>query len=139
MVSNKASGRPRGNKRRTQPGDGMFSGVEDPDSNGKGRLPTIVDVAGVAGVAVGTVSRHLNGLSVRRANRDRIEEAIERLGYKRNAVAAAMKTETTHVIGLMVPVFTEFHGVILEHLSSAIRKTGRALLTYCHSAEPKVM
>jgi LacI family transcriptional regulator len=39
----------------------------------------------------------------------------------------------------MVPVFTEFHGVMLEHLASSIRKTGRALLTYCHSAEPKVM
>lgn len=106
---------------------------------GKRRQPTIVDVAEAAGVAVGTVSRHLNGLSVRRSNRDQIEAAIEQLGYRRNALAAAMKTELTHVVGLMVPVFDEFHGVMLEHLSSAIRKTGRALLTYCHSAESKVM
>ena len=109
------------------------------ESGARRRPATIIDVAEAAGVAVGTVSRHLNGLSVRRANRDQIEAAIERLGYKRNAVAAAMKTDSTHVIGLMVPVFDEFHGVMLEHLSSAIRKTGRALLTYCHSADPKVM
>jgi LacI family transcriptional regulator len=111
----------------------------EPDLNGKRRQPTIVDVAEVAGVAVGTVSRYLNGLSVRRANRDQIEEAVEQLGYKRNAVAAAMKTDLTHMVGLMVPVFDEFHGVMLEHLSSSIRKTGRALLTYCHGADPKVM
>ena len=114
---------------------------EDGQAEGSARRkqPTIVDVAEAAGVAVGTVSRHLNGLSVRRANREQIEAAIEQLGYKRNAVAAAMKTDLTHVIGLMVPVFDEFHGGMLEYLSSAIRKTGRALLTYCHSADPKVM
>jgi LacI family transcriptional regulator len=115
------------------------AGEPEPETNGRRRQPTIVDVAEAAGVAVGTVSRHLNGLSVRRANRAQIEDAIERLGYKRNAVAAAMKTDLTHVVGFMVPFFDEFHGVMLEHLSSAIRKTGRALLTYCHSAEPKVM
>lgn len=109
------------------------------EPGGRRKQATIIDVATTAGVAVGTVSRYLNGLSVRRSNRDQIEEAIERLGYKRNALAAAMKTDLTHVIGLMVPVFDEFHGIMLEHLTSAIRKTGRALLTYCHGADPKVM
>ena len=121
------------------PGSGALADDAEPDLNGKRRQPTIVDVAEVAGVAIGTVSRYLNGLSVRRANRDQIEAAIEQLGYKRNAVAAAMKTDLTHIVGLMVPVFDEFHGVMLEHLSSSIRKTGRALLTYCHGADPKVM
>jgi LacI family transcriptional regulator len=107
--------------------------------NAKRRQATIVDVANMADVAIGTVSRYLNGFSVRRANRDQIEEAIEKLSYKRNAVAAAMKTDLTHVIGFMVPTFDEFHGVMLEHLSRAIRKTGRALLTYCHGADARLM
>jgi LacI family transcriptional regulator len=107
--------------------------------SGKRRQPTIVDVAEAAGVAVGTVSRHLNGLSVRRSNRTQIEEAIARLRYKRSAVAAAMKTDLTHVVGLMVPAFNEFHSELLEHLSSSVRNTGRALLTYCHGADPKLM
>ena len=118
---------------------GEVVGDSEPDLSGKRRQPTIVDVAEAAGVAIGTVSRYLNGLSVRRANRDQIEQAIEQLGYRRNAVAAAMKTDLTHIVGLMVPVFDEFHGVMLEHLSISIRKTGRALLTYCHGADPKVM
>jgi LacI family transcriptional regulator len=103
------------------------------------RQPTIIDVAETAGVAIGTVSRHLNGLSVRRGNRDQIERAIETLGYHRNAVAAAMKTDLTQVIGLMVPTFDEFHGVMLEYLAHSIRRTGRALLTYCHGADPRIM
>lgn len=110
-----------------------------PAEDARRRPATIVDVAEAAGVAIGTVSRYLNGLSVRRANRDEIEAAIQRLDYKRNAVAAAMKTDLTHVIGLMVPRFDEFHGIMLEHLSIAIRRTGRALLTYCHGADPKLM
>jgi LacI family transcriptional regulator len=109
------------------------------ESNGKRRQPTIVDVAEAAGVAVGTVSRYLNGMPVRRANRAQIEEAVVRLRYKRSAVAAAMKTDLTHIVGLMVPVFNEFHSELLEQLSISIRNTGRALLTYCHGAEPKLM
>ena len=41
---------------------------------------TIVDVADAAGVAVGTVSRYLNGQPIRNANRLPIEEAIADLG-----------------------------------------------------------
>lgn len=109
------------------------------DISGKRRQSTIVDVANSAGVAIGTVSRYLNGHTIRRANREQIEKAIDELGYRRNAVAAAMKTDLTRVIGLMVPVFDDFHGIMLEHLSNSVRRTGRALLSYCHSAEPKVM
>jgi LacI family transcriptional regulator len=124
------------------PADTGFDVRDIPDgarSAGRKHLPTIIDVAETAGVAIGTVSRHLNGLSVRRANRDRIESAINSLGYHRSAVAAAMKTDFTHVIGFMVPTFDEFHGVMLEYLSHAIRRTGRALLTYCHGADRRIM
>ncbi len=108
-------------------------------NSGKKRQSTIVDVAESAGVAIGTVSRYLNGFKVRRANRTEIEQAIDKLGYKRNAVAAAMKTDLTHMIGLMVPTFDEFHGVMLEYLARDIRRTGRALVTYCHGADPRTM
>ena len=40
------------------------------------RNPTILDVAKKADVAVGTVSRFLNGGNIRKSNRDRIEAAI---------------------------------------------------------------
>jgi len=103
------------------------------DDNPRRRPSTIIDVASEAGVAIGTVSRYLNGLTVRTANRDLIENAIQRLGYRRNALAAAMKSDLTNTVGFMVPRLSQFHSEILENLSQRMRLTGRAVLAYCHN------
>ena len=77
---------------------------------GKRRGATIIDVARVANVAVGTVSRYLNGQTIRRSNREQIERAIQDLGYRRNAAAASIRTDLTHMIGFLVPTFDELLG-----------------------------
>ncbi|MEO6014370.1 MAG: LacI family DNA-binding transcriptional regulator [Devosia sp.] len=102
------------------------------DRKGK-RQSTIVDVADRAGVAIGTVSRYLNGHPVRALKRTQIAQAINELGYRRNALAAAMKTDLTNTVGFMVPNISDFHAAVLEHLSRLMRQQGRALLTYCHN------
>jgi LacI family transcriptional regulator len=104
---------------------------------GKRRQATIIDVADAAGVAVGTVSRYLNGHPIRRGNRDQVERAIAALGYRRNSVAASMKTDTTHMVGLMVPALGEFHAKLLEQLSRKMHRTGRAVLSFCHDLETR--
>ena len=81
--------------------------ADDSDTPDRPRAATILDVADAAGVAVGTVSRYLNGQTVRDANRDQIEEAIRRLGYRKNALAAAMKSELTNMVGFLVPRLSE--------------------------------
>lgn len=100
------------------------------------RQPTIIDVAGAAGVAVGTVSRHLNGMPVRTANRARIERAIAELGFKRNASAVAMKTDRTNMVGLMIPSMSDFHAAVFEQLSRVLRQRGRTVLAYFHDQNP---
>lgn len=105
------------------------------DDDSAVRRTTIVEVAERAGVAIGTVSRYLNGQPVRTANRVQIEEAIVALGYRRNALAAAMKTDLTNTVGFLVPSMSEFHSPLLESLSRLMRRQGRALLTYCHTAD----
>jgi LacI family transcriptional regulator len=106
------------------------------DESARRRPSTIIDVANEAGVAIGTVSRYLNGLSVRPGNRDLIEAAIQRLGYRRNALAAAMKSDLTNTVGFLVPSMSEFHTAMLEQLGRRLRTAGRALLTYCHDDDP---
>ncbi len=103
------------------------------------RSATITDVAAEAGVAVSTVSRFLNGFEIRRSNRLQIEAAIEKLSYRRNAVAAAMKTDLTHMVGLLVPSFDEFHSVMVERLAASIRDSRRALVMYSHNKDPRVI
>ena len=101
------------------------------------RAPTIIDVAEKAGVAVGTVSRFLNGETVRAANRDVIERAIADLGFRRNANAVAMKTDVTRIVGFMAPSLSEFHAGILDRLSRKMRLSGRAVLSFFHDQQPR--
>ena len=49
-----------------------MSADDDSETPGRQRAATILDVADAAGVAVGTVSRYLNGQTVRVANREQI-------------------------------------------------------------------
>ena len=66
------------------------------------RPPAMSDVAVVAGVSHQTVSRVLNGHpSVRPETRQRVLDAIARLGYRRNTAARALVTRRTGTIGVV--------------------------------------
>lgn len=111
--------------------------AKEQQKQGVARKPTIVDVAQAAGVAIGTVSRYLNGLPIRRSNREPIEQAIAALGFRRNTAAVAMKTNTTHIVGFMAPHLSEFHSALLDQLTRRMRAAGRAVLSHCHDQEPR--
>ena len=65
---------------------------------------TIYDVAHEAGVSLATVSRVINGSDVVKGNtRQRVEEAIEKLGYKPNAIAQGLALSKTTTIALVIP------------------------------------
>ena len=65
---------------------------------------TIYDVAKEADVSLATVSRVINGMEiVRGETRDRVEAAIEKLGYKPNAVAQGLALKKTTTIALVIP------------------------------------
>lgn len=49
--------------------------------------PTMKDVAKEAGVALGTVSKAVNGLPVGESYRIRVENAIQKLNYQVNSYA----------------------------------------------------
>ena len=92
---------------------------------------SIRDVAAIADTSVSTVSNLLNG----RPNRmrsdtvQRIEEAIERLGYKPNRSARSLKTGFTPAIGLLVPsVANPFHGAMAHAVEVAAQAHGFQVL-----------
>ncbi|MEI7668029.1 MAG: LacI family DNA-binding transcriptional regulator [Erysipelotrichaceae bacterium] len=65
---------------------------------------TIYDVANEAKVSLATVSRVINGLDiVREDTRIRVNQAIEKLGYKPNAIAQGLALQKTTTIALVVP------------------------------------
>ncbi len=65
--------------------------------------PTMKDVAREAGVALGTVSKVVNGIPVGEEYRVRVEEAIERLNYRINSYAKGLRSSRTYLIAVMVP------------------------------------
>ncbi len=69
-------------------------------------MATLQDVAREAGVSSATVSRVLNGSpKVHARTRKRVEDAIERLGYRRSRVARRLRVRggRSHILGLMIP------------------------------------
>ncbi|MGK6308902.1 LacI family DNA-binding transcriptional regulator [Variovorax sp. DT-64] len=78
-------------------------------SNNSFSTVTIRDVAQAAGVHVSTVSRALNpdkrALISEEVLRV-VEEAAQRLGYRPNRAASALRTGRTHTIGVLVPDIT---------------------------------
>lgn len=65
---------------------------------------TIYDVAKDAGVSLATVSRVINGSEVVKGpTRVKVEAAIDKLGYKPNAIAQGLALQKTTNIGLVIP------------------------------------
>jgi LacI family transcriptional regulator len=79
---------------------------------------TIQDVATLAGVGVGTVSRVLNNHpSVRPETRARIEAAMEELGYTPNPHARRVAGGRSYSVAVILPVIaTEFYTRLLDGL-----------------------
>ena len=67
------------------------------------KAPTMKDVAREAGVALGTVSKVINGIPVSEKNRRKVEEAIRTLNYEVNTYARGLKTQKSNLVALIIP------------------------------------
>lgn len=92
------------------------------------RKPTINDVAQVAGVSFGTVSRVLNDApDVSAATRQRVLQVIKDIGYRRNRAATALVTSRSTSIGILSDGSPRFGPVgTLMALENVARKKGYA-------------
>lgn len=93
---------------------------------------TIHDVARVAGVGIGTVSRVINNSpGVKPATREKVLAAIAQLHYKPDPIARSMVSKRTGAIGVVVPFFTRpFNTEVLRGVESALARAGRELILY---------
>ena len=67
-------------------------------------LPTIKDVARLAGVSYQTVSNVVNGeVRISEGTRAKVLAAIEELGYQPHAAARTLRSGKSKIIGLMIP------------------------------------
>jgi DNA-binding LacI/PurR family transcriptional regulator len=108
------------------------------------RKPTINDVAHIAGVSFGTVSRVLNNApDVSAATRQRVLQVIQDIGYRRNRAATALVTSRSTSIGILSDGSPRFGPVgTLMALENVARKKGYATTVisvdqpYAESVQP---
>jgi LacI family transcriptional regulator len=92
--------------------------------------PTIKDVAKEAGVSVATVSRILNNLDgFTEDTRLRVMNVIERIGYKPNAVARSLVSNSTKTIGVLLPCVTGSFGTrLLQGIEDRANERGFSVI-----------
>ena len=93
---------------------------------------TIHDVARIAGVGTGTVSRVLNNNpNVKATTRAKVLSVIAELNYKPDPIARSMISHRTNSIGIMVPFFTRpFHIEILRSVEAALQQSNHQMVLY---------
>ena len=97
------------------------------------RIRNIAELARLAGVSAGTVSRALAGKSlVNSETRERIQALAREHGFRPNQMARRLRVQETKVIGVVVPLGHErrqhlsdpFFMTILGHLADALTEDG---------------
>ena len=103
------------------------------DANPTGKIKNIAELARMAGVSAGTVSRALANKSlVNQATRERIQEIARKHGFRPNQMARRLRVQETRVVGIVVPLGHEkrqhlsdpFFMAILGHLADALTENG---------------
>ena len=99
---------------------------------------TMKDVAKLAGVSVGTVSRVINQeQGIKEITLKKVQQAIDELGYIPDVYARGMKKNKTETIALIVPsVWHPFFGEFAFHVEVELSKKGYKLLL-CNISGPK--
>jgi LacI family transcriptional regulator len=95
------------------------------------KVPTINDVADIAGVSKRTVTRVLNRSSkVSKATRARIEKIIEELNYAPNRQARGLAVSRSFLVGLVYDVPTLFINDIQKGMLRIIEDEGYELVVH---------
>jgi DNA-binding LacI/PurR family transcriptional regulator len=95
---------------------------------GRGRRPTLADVAALAGVSVALVSivmRDVPGASVE--SRRRVLQAADELGYRPDSRTRLLRSSRSRLLGVVFGVQHAFHGDLVSGLYTAADRAGYEL------------
>ena len=93
-------------------------------------MATMKEVAKAAGVSIATVSAVLSGAAfVSPALKDKVEKAVVKLGYARNAMARGLKRGQSTLLGLVVPDITNpFFTSFVDEVQKCAEASGYSVL-----------
>ncbi|WP_410513494.1 LacI family DNA-binding transcriptional regulator [Paenibacillus sp. BR2-3] len=102
-------------------------------------MSSIKDVASLAGVAVGTVSRVINNTgAVKPVTRDKVKAAIEALNYVPNEVARNFKMQRSKMIALLLPsIWHPFFSELAYYIEDELDLEGFKLMLCNSGGKPE--
>lgn len=112
--------------------------TDDNNSSQKRRAATIADVARASGLSGATVSRVLSGYEfVKESTRNRVMEAVDRLGYVANLPARSLAGGRSRIIGLLVPNLDNgYVGTIAQGIDRALASANYDPILYTSHRHP---
>ncbi|MDO4296596.1 MAG: LacI family DNA-binding transcriptional regulator [bacterium] len=94
--------------------------------------PTMKDVAREAGVALGTVSKVINGIPVGEEYKKKVDAAIESLHYEVNTYARGLKVQRSNTVTLIVPdTMNPFYAALAHYVESCLYEQGHFMVLCC--------
>ena len=99
---------------------------------------TMKDLARETGLGLATISKYINGGTVREKNRVLIEAAAKKLHYVPNEVARSLKTQQSRVIGVVIPELSNsFITSIISSMEDILRQRDYAVIVCDCRSDPK--
>ena len=87
------------------------------------------DIANRTGLGLATISKYLNGGTVREQNRIAIEKAIGELDFTVNEFARSLKTSRSKTIGVLIPELSNvFITSVITALEDILRQNGYGII-----------
>lgn len=94
---------------------------------------TIKDVARETGLAISTISKYMNGGTVREENKIRIEAAVKKLGYHPNKAARGLRSSCSYMIGLVLDgLDNQYFALLAAGITEMFKKEGYTVLVCFH-------
>ncbi|HEY3332095.1 MAG TPA: LacI family DNA-binding transcriptional regulator [Capsulimonadaceae bacterium] len=103
-------------------------------------MVTIADIASECGTSPATVSKIMNGndRKISHLTRERVNEAVRRMGYKPNAAARGLRKQRASCIGIyMQPhaISTRYHGSLVDAILLEAEARGQGVMLFTSIAK----
>lgn len=100
---------------------------------------TIKDVSRMTGLSIATVSKYINGFTLKEKNRALIEAAIRELDFRPNEIARGLKTSRSMTVGVLIPSLENiFATSIVSVIETALLARGYSMILCDYRQDPRL-